>query len=158
VSSNRPEFDDDIVVPFTVWLEGNETDVREYYDSDAKHAARRRACDDHDLAYHWPVTYCARDGVTGQLWKVRVDRVMQPTFVALDTIEVPMPPAVHILWNGAALCSLPGMPKDWPPGHRWISLKDVADGAETPADRCMKCWEKGPMIRDIEQLREGSGQ
>jgi hypothetical protein len=154
VSSNRPETDDDIVVPFAVWLEGNETDVREYYDSNAKQAARRRACDDRDLAYAWPVTYCARDGVTGQLWKVRVDRVMQPAFVALDAIEVPMPPAVHILWNGAALCSLPGMPKDWPPGHRWISLKDVADGAAAPSDHCMTCWDKAPA--GIEQLREGA--
>lgn len=152
MSSNRPETDDDIVVPFAVWLEGNETDVREYYDSNAKQAARRRACDDRDLAYAWPVTYCARDSVTGQIWKVRVNRVMEPAFVVLDAIEIMPLPTVHILWNGAALCPLRGLPKDWPSGHRWISFKDVAGGVEAPADRCETCWAKAPPL--IEHLRQ----
>jgi len=157
VSSNRPESEDYLDAPFAVWLEGNETDVRYYYDWNARRAAQQRARDDRDLAYAWPVTYCARDGVTGQIWKVRIDRVMQPAFVALDAIEIPMPPTVHVLWGGDVLCEDPRLrrlkvPGNWPEGQRWISLKDVAGGVQAPVDRCEKCWAKAPAI--VAELRQ----
>lgn len=31
---------------------------------------------------------------------------------------------VHILFEGRALCGLPGLPKDWPEGHVWIAFDD----------------------------------
>jgi MazG-like family len=53
------------------------------------------------------------------------------------------PPAsthTHVLWNGAALCTLRGLPKDWPPGHRWISFRDATSEA-APVDYCKRCWD-----------------
>ncbi len=40
------------------------------------------------------------------------------------------------LWGGHALCDharLRVVPRDWPKGHSWISLQDVADGATVRA-------------------------
>lgn len=97
------------------------------------------------------VAYCARDGVTGRIWTVLVGVVAQPSFVALDVYEIPMPPATHVLWGGHVLCEdlrLRGVPRDGPDGQRWISLKDVADGAAAPDDRCETCWTKAPGLVD----------
>jgi hypothetical protein len=160
VSSNRPEDDDDIIVPFTVWRQGNDADVREYNGSTAEEAARQRAHHDYKtVAFQdWPITYCARNNVTGQIWTVLVDVEMQPAFVACEAHEVPMPPAVHVLWGGNLLCEnrqlrTLGAPGNWPKGQRWISLKDVADGAEAPPDRCEACWTKAPgLVAGLRQI------
>jgi len=70
--------------------------------------------------------------------------------------EVPMPPATHVLWGGHVLCEdkrLRGVPRDWPSGQRWISLKDVADGTDAPPDRCEACWTKAPeLVAGLRQI------
>lgn len=36
-----------------------------------------------------------------------------------------MTPTVHVLLFGRVLCgSVHGLPKDWGPGHRWVSVID----------------------------------
>jgi hypothetical protein len=101
----------------------------------------------------WPVSYCARDSLTGNVWMIDVTIAMEPAFVTLDAREIPISPAVHVLWGGRVLCEdlrLRRVPRDWPDGHRWLSLKDVADGAEPPPDRCESCWTKVPRL--VEEL------
>lgn len=43
---------------------------------------------------------------------------------------------VHILRHGRTLCGMPGVPADWPEGHKWVGLNDegLADDAT-----CRKC-------------------
>ena len=146
--TNRPEFEDDLDFVFAVWSQdGDEADARTYYAPNARQAAEQRAhadCKD-DLA--WPVTYSVCDKRSGQIWVVLVDVVPQPSFVAIEAREIPMMPATHVLWGGRVLCEdlrLRGVPRDWPEDQRWISLKDIADGAEAPADRCETCWKRAP--------------
>jgi hypothetical protein len=90
MSSNCPDDDDDIQVPFAVWpVGGSETDARSYRATTAKLAAEQRARADYSSVEEsaWPITYCARDGLNGQIWTVLVGVVMQPTFVALEANE-----------------------------------------------------------------------
>ncbi len=69
---------------------------------------------------------------------------------------------VHILQYGRSLCGLPGVPRDWPEGHQWVSIQDecVADDAT-----CRKCIKrmlhpkenrppvyKGPMTPQIRNI------
>lgn len=149
--TNRPEFDDDLDDgPFAVWpqQDGTEADARTYHAVTVRQAAEQCArvdYGDHE-ASAWPITYRVRDKQTGQLWMVLVDVVPKPSFVAIEARAVPMPPATHVLWGGRVLCEdlrLRGVPHDWPEGQRWISLKDFADEAEAPPDRCEACWKKG---------------
>lgn len=154
--TNRPEFDDDLDDPFEVWpKDGSEADARTYYAPNARQAAEQRAhadCKD-DLA--WPVAYSVGNKRSGQIWMVLVDMVPKPSFVAIEVREVPMVTATHVLWGGRVLCEdlrLRGVPRDWPADQRWISLKDVADGAAAPPDRCEACWVKAPGL--VEGLRQ----
>jgi hypothetical protein len=143
---------DDLGVPFAVWPhDGTDADARPYRAATASQAAELRARDDYCAAVSeaddgaWPRGYCARDERTGHVWSVLVGVVAKPSFVALDVYEVDMPPATHVLWGGRALCEdlrLRGVPDDWPADQRWISLRDVANGAEAPADRCEACWPR----------------
>lgn len=157
MSSNRHDTDDDLEGPFAVWpKDGSDVDARPYRAATARQAAERRARDDYALVgvdRDWPIAYCARDGLTGKIWTVLVGVVAQPSFVALDAYEVEMPPTVHVLWGGQALCEdlrLRGVPRDWPSGQSWISLRDVADGvgiaSDDPRACCEVCWAKAPRI------------
>ena len=143
-------FDDDgtASIPFTVWLiDGTEADARSYTAAIARHAAECRARDDYQGDPSWQASYRVRDGVTGQIWDVTVGVVQQPSFVAVAASKVPMIAATHVLWGGNVLCEdlrLRGVPRDWPDGQRWASLKEVADGLEAPPDRCEACWTKAP--------------
>lgn len=103
----------------------------------------------------WPITYCVRDGVNGTIWEIDVTIERQPTFVAREARVIELPAATHVLWGGHALCGdlrLRGVPGSWPAGHRWISLKDAADGVEAPSDRCEVCWGKSPAR--VDELRQ----
>jgi hypothetical protein len=66
----------------------------------------------------------------------------------------------HVLWGGRVLCEDPrlrGVPRDWPPDQRWISLKDVADGTAAPPDRCEACWARAPaLVEGIRQIGSDS--
>jgi len=33
---------------------------------------------------------------------------------------------LHVLEGGRARCGLPGVPRDWPRGHRWVRTRDAA--------------------------------
>jgi hypothetical protein len=140
------------VVPFSVWpLDGGEAAARAYRAANAKQAAEKRARDDYGGDPSWKQAYCVRDGATGRLWQIVVGVVEQPSFVAATAQEIPMPPATHVMWGGRVLCEdlrLRGVPRDWPAGQRWISLKEVADGAAAPPDRCEACWSKAPILVD----------
>jgi hypothetical protein len=159
VRSDRQGHEDDLV-PFAVWpKDGSDTDARPHRAWSAEDAARQRAREDWDAGQvettDWPITYCVRDGVTGTIWVIDVALAMQPSFVAIDAREIAMPPAAHVLWGGRVLCEdlrLRGVPRDWPNDQRWISLRDVADGVETPPDRCAACWAKVPGL--VEGLRQ----
>ena len=138
---------------FTVWPEaGSDADARTIPAPTAKQAAEKRAREDWLAgATTWPISYCARDGLTGNVWVVDVTIAMEPSFVTIDAREIPMSPATHVLWGGRVLCEdlrLRRVPRDWPDGQRWISLKDVADGTEAPPDRCGACWTKAPGLVD----------
>lgn len=40
---------------------------------------------------------------------------------------------VHILYHGQAFCGQPGLPTNWPAGHRWVIPSDRKDAT------CVKC-------------------
>jgi hypothetical protein len=143
---------------FTVWSnDGSDADARTFLAPTAKQAAEQRAREDWLVgATGWPISYCVRDGVRGTIWVVDVTIAMEPSFVALDAREIEMSPATHVLWGGRVLCEdlrLRHVPRDWPAGQRWISLKDVADGVTPPPDRCETCWTKAPgLVVGIRQI------
>lgn len=46
---------------------------------------------------------------------------------------------LHILRGGRPLCPL-GPPRDWPAGHKWVSLYDLETGAALGgAEVCAEC-------------------
>lgn len=141
---------------FAVWRQdGLESDARAVQARSVDHAAEQRAREDYQDPSWVPTVYRVRDGQTGRIWDVTVGVVQEPSFVALDAREVPMLPATHVLWGGRALCKdlrLRGVPRDWPDDQDWISLKDVADGAAVPPDRCEACWAEAPAL--VEGIRQ----
>lgn len=44
---------------------------------------------------------------------------------------------VHILDRGRALCPLKGIPRDWPQGHKWLSIADIEAGVESNCKDCI---------------------
>ena len=139
--------------PYTVWPEdGSEEAARSFSASSVQQAAEQCARQAWIAdATSWPAAYRVRDGVTGTIWTVNVSIVMEPSFVTLDASRVEMAPATHVMWGGHALCEdlrLRRVPRDWPHGQRWMSLKAVADGEEAPPDPCPACWTKAPGLVD----------
>ncbi len=144
-------------IPFAIWPKtASDVDAKTIHALSAKQAAERQAGEDWKGGQaDWPITYCVRDGVSGAIWAIDVTIATQPTFVAYDAREIEMPASTHILWGGHALCEdlrLRCVPRDWPAGQRWISLKDVADGGDLPPDPCATCWAKAPDL--VENLRQ----
>ena len=51
-------------------------------------------------------------------------------------------PTTHVLFEGQPLCGFMAgkLPKDWPPGHSWVSITDAAErpilGLCVPCDGC----------------------
>lgn len=107
-----------------------------------------------------PTAYFARDERLGVTWEVDVAIVHEPAFVADRAREVPLLPAVHVLWGSQVLCEEPrllaALPGSWPEGQRWISLREFAGPVEVPASRCEKCWARAAdvanSLRKIEAL------
>lgn len=48
---------------------------------------------------------------------------------------------VHVLHGGVALCGLPGVPAEWPLGHRWTRVESAE--AEANCGGCLACLAKG---------------
>ncbi len=151
--NNWPDLDDD-TIPFRVWRKTEaEAAAQSFHALSAKEAAEKRARQDWTAGEaSWPVAYCVQDGVNGTIWAIDVAIATQPTFVAIDKREIEMPPAMHVMWGARVLCEdlrLHGVPRDWPAGQRWISLRDVADGAVVPPEeQCAACWTKAPGLVD----------
>lgn len=148
--TKRPEHDD---IPFAVWpKDRSDTDARTFQALSAQQAAEQCAREDWLAgATSWPIAYCARDGLSGTIWIVDVTLASQPSFVAVDVREVLMAAATHVLWGGRVLCEdlrLRRVPRDWPVGQLWVSLKEVADGEPAPPDRCETCWTKAAGLVD----------
>lgn len=132
-----------IYVPY-----GDPSDAAEAY-ADFAHSNR----DGYECT--WPLMFRVRCQ-DGTLVDFEVDREIVPEFSARPIKPLEMPPSTHVLWDGRALCEdlrLRGVPRDWSPDQRWISLRDVADGAETPSDRCEGCWKKMPgLVTGLRQI------
>jgi hypothetical protein len=47
---------------------------------------------------------------------------------------------VHLLKFGVTACLLPGVPKDWPPNHKWVGDDDVKN---VTCPSCLKGMEYG---------------
>jgi hypothetical protein len=151
MNSDRPDRANDLDSPYAVWpWRRSYTDARVYHAASPREAAEMRARSDGEMG-EWPRSYGVRDTITEEVLIIDVDMIQKPVFAACEAGTLSVKPAVHVLWNGRALCSIPGMPKDWPPGHRWISYKDVADGAEASADCCARCWDKARALIDHRQ-------
>lgn len=52
-------------------------------------------------------------------------------------------PTVHILRHGAAMCGQPGMPRDWPDAHRWVSFEDHRVLDDATCERCRAVFQDG---------------
>ena len=139
--------------PFAIWpKDGSDADARIFHALSPHGAAEQCAREDWLAgATIWPIAYCARNGITGKLWVVDVTLASQPSFIATDAREVPMAAVTHVMWGCHVLCEdlrLRRVPRDWPVGQRWISLKDVANGIKAPPDPCVVCWDKVPEAVD----------
>jgi hypothetical protein len=150
------EFDEDPAFSFTVWpADGSEASARMYRALTPSVAAEQCAGSLQDPNTS-EVVYRVRNEHTGRLFEVRVGVVPRPSFVAFQANEILPPPRTHVLWGGNVLCKdkqLRGVPRDWPADQRWISLQDVADGAEDPPDRCEMCFTKAPdLVAGIRQI------
>jgi len=151
------EFIDD-EFSFTVWpKDGSDDDALDVHALTPNQAAELRAKTDYTGDPDWRASYCVRNNFTGTLYVIDVGVVPQPSFVALLAREVPIPAATHVLWGGHVLCEdkrLRGVPRDWPQDQRWISLQDVADGTEVPANlQCEACFAKAPgLVAGIRQI------
>jgi hypothetical protein len=91
----------------------------------------------------WPLTFEVVDPTTGEHHIVRVELETEPVFVTGKALPVKMPPAIHALWGGAAMCDDPRLadvPAKWPEGQTWTSLSDLrADAAKLEALTCTRC-------------------
>lgn len=56
-----------------------------------------------------------------------ISDVLRAGIPALEREHAREAPTIHLLRGGLALCGLPGMPRDWPLGHRWTSFRSPED-------------------------------
>lgn len=59
-------------------------------------------------------------------------------------------PIIHLLSEGRALCPMPGIPKDWPDGHLFVSLAEP-DPANCP--ECLRAKISGKSNREVMLFR-----
>ncbi len=52
-------------------------------------------------------------------------------------------PCVHVLHEGRALCGMPGLPRDWPAGHKWTRIDEIKDAT------CNVCIHRLPTLKDF---------
>jgi hypothetical protein len=48
----------------------------------------------------------------------------RPMHLECFLLNVGVIKVVHILYEGRALCGLPGIPREWPEGHRWVRKEE----------------------------------
>ncbi len=79
-------------------------------------------------------TACQRDGQHEPMCQIHDHDCLEPQMCScpmnawLAAVSGKPPPEwVHILHAGYALCRFPGIPRDWPPGHKWVSILEKAD-------------------------------
>ena len=62
---------------------------------------------------------------------------------------------VHVLWGGASLCQMPGVPSTWPSSHRWVLLSDEA---LTNIVTCPRCSEqRDELLPKLKAIMTASG-
>jgi len=144
-------------VRYEVWRVGMVVAPRTVVAANVMQAAKEAARLDDAERRPWPARYEIREAATGRAYCAAVARVSQPQYEVLELDALPMDPAVHVLWGGAALCEdqrLAGV-RDWPAGQRWVSLSEVAKGAALPT--CARCRTRADeviaSIRDISSSR-----
>ncbi len=67
--------------------------------------------------------------------------------------DIPQGPVVHILKEGRSYCGMPGVPKDWPDNHLWLSFQDEANAAHVNCPECIERRRSGPHL--AERLNAG---
>jgi len=53
---------------------------------------------------------------------------------------------VHILLEGAAFCGIPGVPREWPEGHRWVDLRGLR---HANCEACLREFELAQKEGDV---------
>lgn len=65
---------------------------------------------------------------------------------SIEETREPSEGVVHIVFLGRAYCGQPGIPADWPEGHRWVPLKKRADATCSACIQALN--DKGRGIRN----------
>jgi hypothetical protein len=65
-----------------------------------------------------------------------------------------MEPVVHVLTHGVALCGFDAgrVPRDWPPGHAWVSIEAQARAS---CNDCLQVLEIIEDEKDEDLLKKG---
>jgi len=82
----------------------------------------------------------------GMVWRPAIEPTCGVEFLPGFKNEPELPPvAIHVLYAGAPLCDAKHLrcpPSSWRTGEYWISLTDIANGAEKVSEAtCRKCVE-----------------
>lgn len=46
---------------------------------------------------------------------------------------------IHVLDGGVSICGMPGLPKDWPEGHRWVRINEAHMASCEVCKACAGC-------------------
>jgi len=57
-------------------------------------------------------------------------------------------PVVHILKEGKTYCGMPGLPKDWPDNHLYLSYQDEANASQVSCTDCIARRQAGPHLSE----------
>ncbi|TAL42824.1 MAG: hypothetical protein EPN91_07555 [Salinibacterium sp.] len=58
--------------------------------------------------------------------------------------------AIHVLYYGHSLCALPGVPRDWPEGHKWTTIANAEHAT------CETCKEEALRIQSPVEASDAS--
>jgi len=74
----------------------------------------------------------------GKVWEVVASSA---SFVELEGVTM------HILKHGISHCKMPGVPGEWPEGHRWMSFESANLRAAATCPECRRVEGLGPPYR-----------
>lgn len=139
------------MIPYRVWLtDEREEDARSVTAECVRDAAIGVAESDYQEGMTFPQVYQVKNMLTDEVKTADVHMRMEPMFRVIAIETVPMPPAVHALWGGNALCEdgrLRCVPAEWPDDQKWLGLPDLrADAKMIEQITCALCKKKAPLI------------